>query len=51
MGGPDMAPHSPQRSARPGLAGARLGTVTLSYNFLGRRRFGAVDWRPGEIDR
>jgi hypothetical protein len=26
-------------------------TVTLSYNFLGHRRFGAVDWRPGEIDR
>jgi hypothetical protein len=26
-------------------------TVTLSYNFLGQRRFGAVDWRPGEIDR
>lgn len=28
-----------------------LETVTLSYNFLGQRRFGAVDWRPGEIDR
>jgi hypothetical protein len=26
-------------------------TVTLSYNFLGQRKFGAVDWRPGEIDR
>lgn len=26
-------------------------TITLSYNFLGQRRFGAVDWRPGEIDR
>ena len=26
-------------------------TVTLSYNFLGQRRFGAVDWRMGEIDR
>jgi hypothetical protein len=26
-------------------------TITLSYNFLGHRRFGAVDWRPGEIDR
>ena len=26
-------------------------TVTLSYNFLGHRRFGAVEWRPGEIDR
>jgi hypothetical protein len=26
-------------------------TVTLSYNFLGQRRFGAVEWRPGEIDR
>jgi heme-degrading monooxygenase HmoA len=24
MGGPDMAPHTPQRSARPGEAGARL---------------------------
>ena len=29
----------------------RVETVTLSYNFLGQRRFGAVDWRPGEIDR
>jgi hypothetical protein len=26
-------------------------TVTLAYNFLGHRKFGAVDWRPGEIDR
>jgi hypothetical protein len=26
-------------------------TVSLSYNFLGQRRFGAVEWRPGEIDR
>jgi hypothetical protein len=26
-------------------------TVTLSYNFLGQRRFGAVEWRPGEMDR
>jgi hypothetical protein len=25
MGGPDMAPHAPQRSARPGWAGAGLG--------------------------
>jgi hypothetical protein len=24
-------------------------TVTLSYNFLGHTRFGAVEWRPGEI--
>jgi len=23
-------------------------TVTLSYNFLGHTRFGAVEWRPGE---
>ena len=23
-------------------------TVTLSYNFLGHSRFGAVEWRPGE---
>ena len=26
-------------------------TLTLSYNFLGQRRFGAVEWRPEEIDR
>jgi hypothetical protein len=26
-------------------------TITLSYNFLGQRRFGAVDWRVGEVDR
>ena len=24
-------------------------TVTLSYNFLGRTRFGAVEWRPAEL--
>jgi hypothetical protein len=23
-------------------------TVTLSYNFLGHTRFGAVEWRPDE---
>jgi hypothetical protein len=25
-----------------------IETVTLSYNFLGHTRFGAVEWRPGE---
>jgi hypothetical protein len=25
-----------------------LETVSLSYNFLGHTRFGAVEWRPGE---
>jgi branched-chain amino acid transport system substrate-binding protein len=30
LGGPDMAPHSPQRSARPGPAGARLWNAHLS---------------------
>jgi hypothetical protein len=24
-------------------------TVTLSYNFLGHTRFGAVEWRPAEM--
>jgi len=24
-------------------------TVTLSYNFLGHTRFGAVEWRPSEM--
>jgi hypothetical protein len=24
-------------------------TVTLSYNFLGRTRFGAVEWRSAEL--
>jgi hypothetical protein len=24
-------------------------TVTLSYNFLGHTRFGATEWRPGEM--
>lgn len=23
-------------------------TITLSYNFLGHTRFGAVEWRPAE---
>ena len=26
----------------------RVETVSLSYNFLGHSRFGAVEWRPGE---
>jgi hypothetical protein len=26
-------------------------TVTLSYNFLGHTRFGAVEWRPAEMSR
>jgi Domain of unknown function (DUF3943) len=26
-------------------------TVTLSYNFLGHTRFGAVEWRPSEMAR
>jgi hypothetical protein len=26
-------------------------TLSVSYNFLGQRRFGAVEWRPGEVDR
>ena len=26
-------------------------TVTLSYNFLGHTRFGAVEWRPSELGR
>ncbi len=28
MGGPDMAPHPPQRSERPRVAGALLDTPT-----------------------
>jgi hypothetical protein len=27
----------------------RIGTWALVYNFLGDSRFGAVEWRPGEI--
>jgi hypothetical protein len=26
-----------------------IETVSLSYNFLGHTRFGAVEWRPGEM--
>ena len=40
------------RDAR--LAGRRdrdqsVETISLSYNFLGQRKFGAVEWRPGEL--
>ena len=39
------------RNARfPDLEGRRrqtIETVSLSYNFLGHSRFGAVEWRPG----
>jgi hypothetical protein len=28
-----------------------VDTITLSYNFLGQRKSGAVEWRPGEPDR
>ena len=35
----------------PGLGDRHqsVQTVTLSYNFLGRTRFGAVEWRPAEL--
>jgi hypothetical protein len=26
-------------------------TISLAYNFLGHRRFGAVEWRPAELGR
>jgi hypothetical protein len=41
-----------RRNARVAGVGDRhqsVETVTLSYNFLGHTRFGAVEWRPGEI--
>src|SRR6266851_2002698 len=41
-----------RRDARVAGVGDRhqsVETVTLSYNFLGHTRFGAVEWRPGEI--
>jgi len=28
----------------------RVGTWSLVYNFLGDSRFGAVEWRPAEIE-
>ncbi|HZD54782.1 MAG TPA: hypothetical protein VE080_00880, partial [Candidatus Aquicultoraceae bacterium] len=28
----------------------RVGTLSLSYNLLGDSRFGAVEWRPAEIE-
>ena len=52
MGGPDMAPHTPQRSARPGEAGARLDTPVILevhdlrthfFSFGGARVVKAVD--------
>jgi len=38
MGGPDMAPHTPQRSGRPGEAVAPLDTPTASQDRRGRER-------------
>jgi hypothetical protein len=41
-----------QRDATsPGIPGTHqtVGTWSLAYNFLGDSRFGAVEWRPGEI--
>src|SRR5437016_7560454 len=50
MGGPEMAPHTPQRSARPGGAVARLdpvlrvsGLQTHFFSFGGTRVVRAVD--------
>ena len=50
MGGPDMAPHFPQRSARPGEVGAHLDPVltvsdlqTHFFSFGGTRVVKAVD--------
>jgi hypothetical protein len=40
MGGPDMAPHTPQRSPRPGNAVALLDRRTTA------RRAPATPWRP-----
>ena len=40
------------RDARVPAGGDRhqsVQTVTLSYNFLGHTRFGAVEWRPSEM--
>jgi hypothetical protein len=41
-----------RRDARVAGVGDRhqsVETVTLSYNFLGHTRFGAVEWRPDEL--
>jgi hypothetical protein len=27
-----------------------IGTWSIAYNFLGDSRFGAVEWRPAEIE-
>ncbi|MBP2677283.1 MAG: hypothetical protein H6Q82_348, partial [Deltaproteobacteria bacterium] len=27
-----------------------VGTWSIAYNFLGDSRFGAVEWRPAEIE-
>ena len=42
------------RDARAPGCGDRhqsVETVTVSYNFLGHTRFGAVEWRPAELQR
>jgi hypothetical protein len=41
------------RNASPSSGRERhqsVQTVTLSYNFLGHARFGAVEWRPAEME-
>ena len=44
---------NPQCGYSAGFADLRdrhqsVQTVSLSYNYLGHTRFGAVEWRPGE---
>ena len=36
MGGPDMAPHTPPRSGRPGEAGVPLGVAGVPLGVAGR---------------
>jgi hypothetical protein len=42
---------SQRDASSPGIPGTHqtVGTWSLAYNFLGDSRFGAVEWRPGEI--
>jgi hypothetical protein len=47
MGGPDMAPHSPQRSARPGEAVALLDIATDCWT----QNMGGPDMAPHSPQR
>jgi hypothetical protein len=43
---------SQRDASTPNIPGTHqtVGTWSIAYNFLGDSRFGAVEWRPAEVE-